>query len=210
MYELQEILKAVTGMRGGVSLTPMAGAQGELAGVMMIRAYHEARGDHARNEIIVPDAAHGTNPATATMCGCVVKEIPTKDAINVVIDQVDPDPRGPARVADADPRVTDSEIEAVRLVPFAAVASLAGGHFITGAWALVMIYDYHHGRDFADEGLELERSMFAQFDPRLADRYLQRFDGGIRGVDFRRYSRALNPKLKRYDFGFAQLLAAKR
>ena len=76
MYELQEMLKDVTGMKG-VSLTPMAGAQGELAGVAMIKAYHEARGDHDRNEIIVPDAAHGTNPATANMCGCIVKEIPT-------------------------------------------------------------------------------------------------------------------------------------
>ena len=76
MYELQEMLKAVTGMKG-VSLTPMAGAQGELAGVLMIRAYHKARGDLERNEIIVPDAAHGTNPATATMCGCVVRELPT-------------------------------------------------------------------------------------------------------------------------------------
>ncbi|MDX1455033.1 MAG: aminomethyl-transferring glycine dehydrogenase subunit GcvPB [Gammaproteobacteria bacterium] len=77
MYELQEILRGVTGMKGGVSLTPMAGAQGELAGVMMIRAYHDARGDHERREIIVPDAAHGTNPATAVMCGCKVREIPT-------------------------------------------------------------------------------------------------------------------------------------
>ncbi len=76
MYELQEMLKAVTGMTG-VSLTPMAGAQGEFAGVAMIRAYHEARGDVARRVIIVPDAAHGTNPATATMCGYEVREIPT-------------------------------------------------------------------------------------------------------------------------------------
>jgi glycine dehydrogenase subunit 2 len=76
MYELQEMLKAVTGMKG-VSLTPMAGAQGEFAGVAMIRAYHRARGDLERTEIIVPDAAHGTNPATATMCGCVVIEIPS-------------------------------------------------------------------------------------------------------------------------------------
>lgn len=76
MYELQEMLKDVTGMKG-VSLTPMAGAQGELAGVAMIKAYHDARGHNERDEIIVPDAAHGTNPATATMCGCVVKEIPT-------------------------------------------------------------------------------------------------------------------------------------
>jgi glycine dehydrogenase subunit 2 len=76
MYELQEMLKSVTGMKA-VSLTPMAGAQGELAGVAMIRAYHVARGEENRNEIIVPDAAHGTNPATATMCGCIVREIPT-------------------------------------------------------------------------------------------------------------------------------------
>ena len=76
MYELQEMLIGVTGMTA-VSLTPMAGAQGEFAGVAMIKAYHVARGDLERNEILVPDAAHGTNPATATMCGCVVKEIPT-------------------------------------------------------------------------------------------------------------------------------------
>jgi len=76
MYELQEMLKAVTGM-ADVSLTPMAGAQGELAGVAMIQAYHRERGDLERNEIIVPDAAHGTNPATATMCGCVAVEVPT-------------------------------------------------------------------------------------------------------------------------------------
>ncbi len=77
VYELQEILKEVTGM-AGVSLTPMAGAQGEFAGVAMIKAYHEARGDTARQEIIVPEAAHGTNPATAVMCGYKVREIPVR------------------------------------------------------------------------------------------------------------------------------------
>jgi glycine dehydrogenase subunit 2 len=84
-YELQEILKSVTGLRA-VSLTPMAGAQGEFAGVAMIRAYHKSRGDTARNEIIVPDAAHGTNPATATQCGYKVREIPTLADGNVDID----------------------------------------------------------------------------------------------------------------------------
>ncbi len=77
MYELQEILADVTGMKGGVSLSPMAGAQGEFAGVAMIMAYHKHRGDTGRTEIIVPDAAHGTNPATATVCGCSVREIST-------------------------------------------------------------------------------------------------------------------------------------
>lgn len=75
VYDLQNILKEVTGM-AGVSLCPMAGAQGEFAGVAMIKAYHESRNDHGRTEIIVPEAAHGTNPATAVMCGYKVKEIP--------------------------------------------------------------------------------------------------------------------------------------
>ena len=75
LYELQEMLKEVTGMQA-VALSPMAGAQGEYAGVAMIRAYHRSRGDLERNEIIVPEAAHGTNPATATMCGCTVREVP--------------------------------------------------------------------------------------------------------------------------------------
>jgi glycine dehydrogenase subunit 2 len=85
MYELQEMLKDVTGMKG-VSLTPMAGAQGEFAGVAMIRAYHRARGDLERTEIIVPDAAHGTNPATATMCGCTVVEIPSLSNGDIDLD----------------------------------------------------------------------------------------------------------------------------
>ena len=85
MYELQEMLCDVTGM-AGFSLTPMAGAQGEFAGVAMIRAYHDARGDTQRKEILVPDAAHGTNPATATMCGYSVKEIPTLDNGDVDVD----------------------------------------------------------------------------------------------------------------------------
>jgi glycine dehydrogenase subunit 2 len=76
IHELQTMLCDVTGM-AGFSLTPMAGAQGEFAGVAMIRAYHDARGDTQRKEIIVPNAAHGTNPATATMCGYTVTEIPT-------------------------------------------------------------------------------------------------------------------------------------
>ncbi|HEC18630.1 MAG TPA: glycine dehydrogenase subunit 2 [Gammaproteobacteria bacterium] len=76
LWDLQEILKDVTGM-SAVSLTPMAGAQGEFAGVAMIRAYHDANQNSERTEILVPDAAHGTNPATATMCGYTTREIPT-------------------------------------------------------------------------------------------------------------------------------------
>jgi glycine dehydrogenase subunit 2 len=85
MFELQEILREVTGM-AAVSLAPMAGAQGEFAGVAMIRAYHDSRGDTGRTEILVPDAAHGTNPATAAMCGYTVREIPTDRSGNVDLE----------------------------------------------------------------------------------------------------------------------------
>jgi glycine dehydrogenase subunit 2 len=85
IYELQDYLKIITGMVG-VSLTPMAGAQGEFAGVAIIRAYHTARGDTERTEILVPDAAHGTNPASAVMCGYTVREIPTNKEGDMDID----------------------------------------------------------------------------------------------------------------------------
>jgi len=86
------------------------------------------------------------------------------------------------------------------------LSALAGGHFMCGAWALLMLYDHHHGRDFADEGLELEQSMFMLFDARSAERYLARFGKGIRGLDFRPHSKHLNPKLKQYQFGVDVLL----
>ena len=76
VWDLQETLLAMSGMQA-VSLVSMAGAQGEFAGVSMIKAYHESRGDTKRCEVIVPDAAHGTNPASAIMCGYKVVEVPT-------------------------------------------------------------------------------------------------------------------------------------
>ncbi|MBM6617312.1 aminomethyl-transferring glycine dehydrogenase subunit GcvPB [Bacillus suaedaesalsae] len=68
MYDLQEHLKEITGM-DEVTLQPAAGAHGEWTGLMMIRAYHEANGDFNRTKVIVPDSAHGTNPASATVAG---------------------------------------------------------------------------------------------------------------------------------------------
>lgn len=91
LWDLQEMLREVTGM-AAVSLAPMAGAQGEFAGVAMIKAYHDARGDSERQEILVPSAAHGTNPATAVMCGYSVREVPVDasgdvdlEALNAVL-----------------------------------------------------------------------------------------------------------------------------
>lgn len=82
VYELQDILTTVTGMKAA-ALSPMAGAQGEFVGVAMISAYHRDRNDLQRDEMLVPDAAHGTNPASAVQCGFKVREIPTDSDGNV-------------------------------------------------------------------------------------------------------------------------------
>lgn len=74
MYGLQEMLKVIAGM-DAFTLQPAAGAQGELTGLMLIKAYHEKNGDFHKNEIIVPDSAHGTNPATVAMVGYNLIEI---------------------------------------------------------------------------------------------------------------------------------------
>ncbi|MHB8685538.1 MAG: aminomethyl-transferring glycine dehydrogenase subunit GcvPB, partial [Dehalococcoidia bacterium] len=68
MHGLQEQLAEITGM-DGASLAPMAGAQGELAGIRVIKAYLDANGGEMRTRVLVPDSAHGTNPATASMAG---------------------------------------------------------------------------------------------------------------------------------------------
>ncbi len=85
MYELQEMLKEIAGF-AGVSLQPSAGAHGELTGVLIMRAYHVDRGEAHRNRIIVPDSAHGTNPATTHMAGLEVVEVPSDERGNVDLE----------------------------------------------------------------------------------------------------------------------------
>ena len=68
MHELEQALCEIAGF-DKFTLQPAAGAHGELTGLMLIKAYHDMREDYARNVIIVPDAAHGTNPASAVMAG---------------------------------------------------------------------------------------------------------------------------------------------
>jgi glycine dehydrogenase subunit 2 len=87
VYELQSYLLDITGMTA-ISLTPMAGSQGEFAGVAMIKAYHQSRGDTLRDEILIPDAAHGTNPASAVMCGFKVIEIPTANDGDIDLEEL--------------------------------------------------------------------------------------------------------------------------
>ena len=87
LYKLQEFLAEVTGMHG-VSLATLAGAHGELAGVLMIRAYHHSRNDFSRTKIAIPDSAHGTNPASAAMAGFDVVTLPSDSNGNIDLDQL--------------------------------------------------------------------------------------------------------------------------
>jgi len=82
MYELQEYLKEIGGF-AAVTLQPAAGAQGELTGVLITRAYHRSRGDVKRDKILIPDSAHGTNPATSAMSGMRVVTLPSDGRGNV-------------------------------------------------------------------------------------------------------------------------------
>ncbi len=83
LYQLQHALGEISGLPH-VTLQPAAGAHGELVGIMMIRAWHDQRGDHKRRVVLVPDSAHGTNPASAALAG--MKTVEIKSAANGQID----------------------------------------------------------------------------------------------------------------------------
>jgi glycine dehydrogenase subunit 2 len=85
MYELQEYLKEIGGF-AAVSLQPAAGAHGEFTGILMMRAYHEERGDTKRTKVLIPDSAHGTNPASSAMSGYQVVQIKSDQRGNVELE----------------------------------------------------------------------------------------------------------------------------
>ena len=85
MYNLQEALKKITGM-DAVTLQPAAGAHGELTGMMIVKKYFETRGELNRKKVIVPDSAHGTNPASAKMCGFDIVEVKSNERGQVDIE----------------------------------------------------------------------------------------------------------------------------
>jgi glycine dehydrogenase subunit 2 len=87
LYQLQEFLKEILGF-SGVSLQPAAGAHGELAGVLMIRAYHQSRGDTGRTRMLIPDSAHGTNPASTAMAGYEVVKVASDARGNVDLNEL--------------------------------------------------------------------------------------------------------------------------
>jgi len=85
LHELQELLAGISGM-DHVTLQPAAGAHAEFTAILMFKAYHEARGDTRRRRVIVPDSAHGTNPASAAMCGFDVTTVKSDARGNVDLD----------------------------------------------------------------------------------------------------------------------------
>lgn len=85
MHETQQWLAEISGF-AAVSLQPAAGAHGELTGVLIIRAYHRSRGDLNRTKILVPDSAHGTNPASSAMSGLEIVELPSDERGNIDLD----------------------------------------------------------------------------------------------------------------------------
>ena len=85
MYQLQEWLKEIGGF-AGISLQPAAGAHGEFVGVMVIRKYHVSRSDEKRTKMLIPDSAHGTNPASASMSGFESISIPSDDRGNIDLE----------------------------------------------------------------------------------------------------------------------------
>jgi glycine dehydrogenase subunit 2 len=87
MYELQQWLAEIGGF-AAVSLQPAAGAHGEFTGLLMMRAYHRARSDPGRTRILIPDSAHGTNPASTTMAGFTAVELPSDARGNVDLEAV--------------------------------------------------------------------------------------------------------------------------
>ena len=87
IYELQEMMGEICGLPG-VTLQPAAGAQGELTGILVIRAYHEARKDKKRKKVLVPDSAHGTNPATSSMVGFTVVQIKSDVRGNIDLEDL--------------------------------------------------------------------------------------------------------------------------
>jgi ABC-type sugar transport system substrate-binding protein len=87
------------------------------------------------------------------------------------------------------------------------ISSLAGGHFTAGAFALVMLYDYHHGKDFKRQGLDLREPLFVLLDEERAQRFLTRFGSeDFSSVDFRQFSLYLHPEQRRYRFSLLPAL----
>ncbi|MBQ0130723.1 MAG: ABC transporter substrate-binding protein [Comamonas sp.] len=100
----------------------------------------------------------------------------------------------------------NTSVEAFSALEQGQLSALAGGHFLAGAWAMVMLFDHAKGIDFIGDGVELQQNMFTLFDAASVERFTQRFTLNAQPLDFKPFSKFYTPGLKRYDFDLAKLL----
>ena len=100
----------------------------------------------------------------------------------------------------------NTSAEAFEALANGRLSALAGGHFLAGAWAMVMLFDHSKGIDFVDQGVELQQNMFTLFDANSAERFNQRFTFQAQPLDFKPFTKFHTPGLERYDFDLAKLL----
>jgi len=87
------------------------------------------------------------------------------------------------------------------------IVTSVGGHFMTGGWALILLYDYHHGRDFAEDGTLLKYKIFGALNSRNINQFMEKFgDRDWRKIDFTRFSKILNPDIRKYQFSVESIL----
>ncbi len=99
------------------------------------------------------------------------------------------------------------DVPALKKIQEGALTTSMGGHFMTGGWVMVLLHDYHHGKDFAQKGTNLKEKIFSEINSSNVDEYLQKFGDQKWGkIDFTQFSKVLNPKVEQYQFTLDALL----
>jgi ABC-type sugar transport system substrate-binding protein len=97
--------------------------------------------------------------------------------------------------------------DAISMVKNGRLTALSAGHFMVGAWSMVLLYDYAHGRDFIGQGAQMELPLLGLVNPSKTNLFLDKFrPQGVKKINFSSYSKVLNPKVKQYDFSLESLL----
>jgi len=134
LWELERDLAEISGM-DAVTLQPAAGAHGELTGILVVRAYHRARGDLERTEVLIPDSAHGTNPATASMAGFLTVNIPSAPDGGVDLEAFRA-ALGPRTAAIMITNPSTLGLFERRIVELIEMVHAAGAHLLNDVWGV--------------------------------------------------------------------------
>lgn len=199
---------------GRLYMLAFAGDRSSDASIRRLAGLHEALREHP--EVVLAQVVHAEwrRDKAAMQATHLLRRYPLTSLVWTANDEM---AFGAMTAAAAEGREPGRELlfsavntssEALQALASQRLAALAGGHFMQGAWALVLLHDYHHGVDFAaDEGLVMEREMFTLFDRQAALRLLAA--PGAR-LAYEPYSKVLDPSLQRYDFHFDTVLERLR